>query len=360
MEKKLRMGVLGLGEGRSIISAVMQSDYWEIGNICDLNEDLCKEQANAFALSQYTLDYEEMLKDENIDVIGIYTPDQLHAEHILMALKAGKDVICTKPVMVDLDRANELLAVQKETGKLVFIGQSSRYFEPMLHQRADYNEGKHGELVTMEAHYMSDSRWFLEKAWSHQKGFSWMYNFMIHAVDLTAWYLPNVEEVYGAGVVSANTKAFGLNVPDTLKFILTDKSGISATVSGIYATPALGNDTEASINCTLRGTDGVSRANYPRLKYLTKFDKKQKQVDIHDFNDKHKYYFRFEGESHHAGEYQNYIEDFAKCKAEGKTPLPDLKEAVRTLAIMEAMELSVETGQVIRVSDVLKNRDINI
>ena len=101
--KKYVMGVLGLGEGRSIISAVLNSKHWELGCICDLNENLCKERCVEFNVERYTTDYNEMLSDDSIDVIGIYTPDQLHATHIKMALEAGKHVICTKPLMVSLN-----------------------------------------------------------------------------------------------------------------------------------------------------------------------------------------------------------------------------------------------------------------
>ena len=152
MNKQLTMGVLGLGEGRSVISAVQNSKYWKLGNICDLNEQLCKERAAEFHLDKYTTDYEDMLKDPDIDVIGIYTPDQLHAKHIMMALEAGKHVVCTKPLMVDLTMANALLDAQEKTGKRVLIGQSSRYFEAAMHQRHDYEKGRHGELVTVETH----------------------------------------------------------------------------------------------------------------------------------------------------------------------------------------------------------------
>lgn len=358
--KKYVMGVLGLGEGRSIISAVLNSEYWELGCICDLNEALCKERCSEFGVNRYTTDYNEMLADEAIDVIGIYTPDQLHATHIKMALEAGKHVICTKPLMISLDEANDLLAVQKRTGKTVFVGQSSRYFEPMVHQRKDFEKGKHGELVTLETHYISDSRWFLARDWSHSKGFSWMYNFMIHAVDLAAWYLPEIEEVFGVSAVSANTTAYGLNVPDTLKFILKDKSGKFASVSGCYATPTLGSAVEQSISCTLRGTKGISRGGYPKLKYYTNFEPVEKTAQLQTFDDKHDYYFRFEQESHHAGEYQNYIEHFAIDMNNGITPKPDLKEGIRTLAVMEAMDRAMKTGMPIKVSNILKERDIEL
>lgn len=104
MSKKFKLGVLGLGEGRSIMSAALWSDAWELVEICDLNEDICKERIEEFKEDWknplYTLDYNEMLKNDDVEVIGIFTPDQLHATHIKMALEAGKDVICTKPLMV--------------------------------------------------------------------------------------------------------------------------------------------------------------------------------------------------------------------------------------------------------------------
>lgn len=358
MNGKFTMGVLGLGEGRSIISAVQGSKYWELGNICDLNEELCKERCQEFGLDTYTTSYEEMLADERIGVIGIYTPDQLHAAHIRMALEAGKDVICTKPLMVNLDEANSLLEVQKRTKRTVFVGQSSRYFEPAKRQHEDYLAGKHGELVTVETHYISDSRWFLERAWSRQKGFSWMYNFMIHAVDLALWYLPDIEEVYGLGAVSENTRAYGLDVPDTMKFLLKNRDGRFAVVSGAYATPTLGSAVEQSISCTLRGTEGISRAGYPKLKYYTNFQPVEKTAKLHEYDELHSYFYRFENESHHAGEYQNYIEHFAQSMLTGIAPKPDLKEGIRTLAVMEAMELALAKGQPVKVADVLEKRNI--
>jgi len=72
----------------------------------------------------------------------------------------------------------------------------------------------------------------------------------------------------------------------------------------------------------------------------------------------HDYYFRFERETHHAGEYQNYIEYFAESLNQGKTLLPDVREGIRTLAVMEAMDESIRTGQVIKVFNILKRRNI--
>lgn len=358
MSKIWTLGVLGLGEGRSILSAALQSEKWVLGNICDLNEELCRTRCSEFNFPRYTLKYEDLLEDPSIDVIGIYTPDQLHAKHIKQALEAGKHVICTKPLMVSLDQANELLEVQRKAGRSVFVGQSSRYFEPLMMQRKDFDKGLHGELLTVDTHYISDARWFLNKGWSHQQGFSWMYNFMIHAVDLAVWYMPDIAEVYAVGLVSPNTKEYQLSVPDTMKCILKNKDGKCVNVSGVYAAPTLGKDIQQQISCTLTGTKGISRAGYPKLAYYTNFEPITKTAQLHQYDEKHGYYFRFEGESHHAGEYQNYIEEFADKMNAGQIPKPDLQEGIRTLAVMEAIEESMRTGQVVRVEDVLNRRNI--
>lgn len=372
---KFVMGVLGLGEGRSIISAVLNSKDFKLGNICDLNEELCKKRMQEFHLNKYSTNYEDLLKDESIDVIGIYTPDQFHATHIKQALKAGKHVICTKPILLGLEDAKDLQECQKTSGKTVFIGQSTRFFESVKYQREEFEKGKIGELISIEAHYKSDSRWFLERSWSRRPGFSWMYNFMIHAVDLAAWYLPDIEEVFGYGVVSPNTEAFGLNVEDTLTFLAKGTSGRFATIEGAYASPCLNPEVEFPIECTLRGTKGISRGGYNRLKYYSKTLKLKARTDkncydldsktedffedkLESFEEKRGYYFRFEGETHHAGEYQNYIEYFAKQMRAGEKPKPDLNEGIRTIAVMEAMTRSLKTRAPIKVKDILNEYGI--
>src|SRR5678809_806310 len=86
------IGILGLGEGRSTMSAALQSKKLHLKTICDANEELCKQRCKEFDFSNYTTKYEDMLKDSEIDIIAIYTPDHLHAEHIKQALLHNKHV----------------------------------------------------------------------------------------------------------------------------------------------------------------------------------------------------------------------------------------------------------------------------
>jgi len=113
----LNLGILGLGEGRSTISAALNSSKWNLKMICDLDLALCRKRGDEFKMYEYTTDYMEMLQDESIDVIAIYTPDHLHIEHIKLALQHNKHVVCTKPFIDDLSKAHELIELQKQNGK---------------------------------------------------------------------------------------------------------------------------------------------------------------------------------------------------------------------------------------------------
>ncbi|MDI9363760.1 MAG: Gfo/Idh/MocA family oxidoreductase [Flavobacterium sp.] len=349
----LTLGILGLSEGRSTISAALQSTMWNLKMICDLNLDLCRQRADEFKVYDYTTDYQNMLDDATIDVIAIYTPDHLHAEHIKMAILHNKHVICTKPLLDNLADAKELLELQQQTGKRIFVGQSSRFFEPMKRQRQDFLEGVIGDLITVESYYHADHRWFLEKDWSLQKSFKWLFGGLSHPVDFIRLYLPDIEEVMGYGMLSANGLKSGLKNEDTMHFIFKATDGRIARVSGAYTGPVQPTVRDSAMSCILRGTEGASQADYHDLRYaVTSKDGEEKLVTWGDATLKH--YFRFEGQTHHAGEYQNYLEYFADSINQGFTAYPDLKEGIGTIAILKAMDRSLQTGTPVKIQDILE------
>lgn len=347
----LKLGILGLGEGRSTMSAALQSKKYQLKTVCDMNEEMCKHRAKEFDFHNYTTNYQDMLNDPEIDVIAIYTPDHLHAEHVKQALLHGKHVVCTKPFIDDLSKAQELLDLAEKTGKKVFVGQSSRFFEPMKRQRKDYEEGLIGELITVEAYYHADHRWFLEKPWSLQQAFKWLYGGLSHPTDFIRWYLPNIEEVMGYGMLSSNGAKGGLKNPDTMHFIFKATDGRVARVSGAYTGPVQPVTRDSEMSCILRCTEGCSQGDYMDLRYAVTTNTGEEQIITWEHKLKH--YFRFEGKSHHAGEYQNYLEYFADCLESGETAYPNIQEGIGTIALLQAMDRSLQTGKPVKVADIL-------
>jgi predicted dehydrogenase len=335
------------------MSAALNSSKLTLKTICDLNEDLCKQRSKEFQFFNYTTKYEDMLNDPEIDIIAIYTPDKWHAQHIKQALLANKHVICTKPLIDDLSKAKELLDLANKSGKKVFVGQSSRFFEPAKRQRKDFEAGLLGDLITVESHYHADHRWFLEKPWALESSFKWLYGGLSHPVDFIRWYLPDIEDVMGYGMISSNGKTAGLKNEDTMHFIFRSADGRIARVSGAYTGPIQPAQRDSGMSVILRGTEGASQADYHELRYAITDNTGEEKV-VHWGDKTIKYYFRFEGQSHHAGEYQNYLEYFADSITNNTTAYPDLKEGIGTIALLQSMEKSLKTGLPVKVSDILK------
>lgn len=348
----IRIAIVGLGEGRSSLSAALNSDRLQLITMCDANEELCRQRAAEFGFPHYTTSYGEVLTNPDIDLVAIYTPDHLHADHVLQALQHNKHVVCTKPFIDDLSRAAELIAAAEASGKKVFVGQSSRFFEPAKRQRSDFEAGLIGDLITIESHYNADHRWFLKKAWALSPKFKWLYGGLSHPVDFIRWYLPEITEVMGYGMISENGRRAGLKNHDTMHFIFRAADGRIARVSGTYTSPTQPGQRDSGMTCILRGTEGASQADYYELRYsLT--DKQGEEKMIHWGGDTHKYYFRFEGESHHAGEYQNYLEYMADSIEQGFTAYPDMREGIGTVALLQAMDRSLDTGMPVKIADLL-------
>ncbi len=357
----MTIGILGMGAGQSLLSAILHSKLARLGRICDRREQTAAGLLQRFNLppEAFTTDYQVMLDDPEIDIIGIYTPDALHAEHILQALRVGKHVICTKPLldMSGLDHAHEILQEAETSGRQVMVGQSTRHWESMIHQRRDFEEGALGELLTVEAHYHSDHRRYFEFSTQNPKEFGWLYGGISHPADLVRWYLPEIEEVMGYGSLSPSGKAAGMTEPDTMHFVLKSTDGRIARVSGCYGGPTQPTDRDSIMTCILRGTNGASQADLNELRYAIHTDTDGERT--HHFTKKIGYYKRFGGLAHHAGEYQNYLEYFIRRLNAGETAYPDVREGIVTVALMKAMDLSIQTGQPQRIAEVLDRHDLH-
>ncbi|MEM1026921.1 MAG: Gfo/Idh/MocA family oxidoreductase [Planctomycetota bacterium] len=354
--KTYRLGVLGLGEGRSILSGATASERWDIAWACDLDEALCEQRKAEFDLPRVTTSYEEMLADPDLDAVAIYTPDMMHADHILMAIAAGKHVICTKPLVNDLRRGRELLDAVRASGLRLLVGQSCRFFDTLMRQREAYEAGVHGELIAVEAHYHGDKRQGTSGRWGKRGAVNWLYTGLSHPVDLATWYLGPIERVSAVGTQSPASIASGQQNPDVLYATLHAQSGAVGTVAGCYGAPGAHREAEPFVGCVLRGSTGTTHSTYPDFSYFENIDGRPSTKISTPEN--HNYYFRWGGASHHAGEFQNYLEHLSDCLDQGKAPSPGIEEGLRVIAVLDAVATSIREQRVIRVDEHLAAYDL--
>ena len=84
--------------------------------VCTSNEETAKKAMVKGGFENCTTNFDDLINDESVDVIDICTPNSLHKEEIIKALKKGKKVYCDKPLTVTYDEAREVVLTEKETG----------------------------------------------------------------------------------------------------------------------------------------------------------------------------------------------------------------------------------------------------
>lgn len=347
-----KLGVLGIGEGRSILHASDRSQMWETSWICDLDAHLCEQRMREHRVGRSTQVYSEMLADPHLEVVAIYTPDPFHADHCMQALRAGKHVICTKPLVDDLARGRELLDAVQRSGKQLMVGMSCRFYDTFMEQKRRFDAGQVGTLLSVESHYHGDKRRGTSGRWGKEKANNWIYTGLVHPVDLVYAFAGLPEEVFGYGQVSPFMRQRGFAIADNFHFVLKGRDGLPLTVSGLYGSPANHREAEGMIGCVLRGTNGCLDARYPNFELFSTADDADAQR-INRYSE-HPYYFPWGGSSHHAGEFQNYLEHFAGCLDVGQPVVPDVGDGLRVIAILRAMEISLQRGRPVNVPELLR------
>lgn len=346
--KSFRIGVAGLGEGKGLIKGLQNHPELSVVAVCDVNQEVLKKTLNEFAVPNGYSEYEDMVRRQDIDIIAIYTPDQLHFQHIKSAFQAGKHVICTKPLVNSLTEAKEILELKKAyPDQQLLVGQSSRFFGPMQHQRKAFESGKLGELSYVETQYVHDMRWFYNnRGWAREGGFDLLFACCSHPVDLIRWYMGDVEEVFAYASKSLIAEQAQFQGNDTFMINLKFESGRIGRVLGLYGLEHP-HHTRPWIEVGVYGTKGTFIAKYPQLESIIKYEGEPERVESY-FEDIY-HYFQFEGVNHHAGEFVNYTEYFASCLAQNEKAFPDVVDGYKTIAVLEAIRESIHSGMPVKL-----------
>ena len=356
VDNRLGVGVLGLQEGRSLIIAVnrpnLPAQHARVTAACDVDQEKFVLARRDFPDLFYTTSYEDLLKRSDVDIVAIYTPDPLHAEHICQAFVAGKHVICTKPLVNRLSDAKRILEAGRESGRKLLVGQSSRFFGSFKRQREAYEAGELGELELVEAHYVHRMDWYYERsAWTAQ-GTDWAFLGLSHPIDLVRWYLGSIEEVHAYGQRSALARRYDAKGFDIYTVNLRAADGRLARVMGNYGLREL-HRARNTVELVLYGSEGTSLGQYPDLEYVySRPDGAEISEDL--FQRDHIFYFNWRIKGVHYGEFAGYTDAFAGALLTGRDYAPGLEEGVATVCVMEAVRRSAESGAPVNVAPLLK------
>ncbi|GMV24020.1 MAG: hypothetical protein AMXMBFR58_00510 [Phycisphaerae bacterium] len=348
--RSLGLGVIGLHEGRTLLLAMNRTASIHPVAGCDLNPEKIQACRAELPALFYTSSYQEMLDRPDVNVVAIYTPDSLHADHIVAAFDAGKDVICTKPLVNSLGDARRVLDAGRRTGRRLMVGQSTRFFEPFRRQRAAYERGELGTVELLDAHYIHRMDWYYQKSPWVAKETDWVFLGLSHPLDLLCWYLGPIRSVQAMSVRSELAARFETRGPDVYIVNAVSQTGRLGRAMGHYGCHELPTARNC-IELMLYGSRSTSLAQYHDMRYVYAAADGTEVTEDHMYAGRH-YYFNSEVHGMHYGEFANYAEAFARSILDGTPNSPDLEEGVRTFCVMDAVRRSAVEGRQVEVQDI--------
>ena len=196
--KEYKLGIIGFGGmanwHRELIPTIKGL---KVAGIYDIKPERM-EYAASLGLKAYA-SAEELLQDENIDIVLIATPNDLHKPYAIQAMRAGKAVVSEKPITLNSSDLQEMIDVSKETGKFLTVHQNRRWDEDFLTVRKIIEEGKLGEVFRIEsrvhgAHGIPGD-WRQEK----EHGGGMVLDWGVHLLDQVLLMMgdANLDTVYG-------------------------------------------------------------------------------------------------------------------------------------------------------------------
>tara|TARA_R110002153_G_scaffold58235_2_gene159738 strand:+ start:114 stop:1232 length:1119 start_codon:yes stop_codon:yes gene_type:complete len=156
MNKKLNIAIIGLGFGAEFIPIYQKHPEANIYAICQRNKEKLNEIGNAFGIEKRYSDYDELLKDPEIDAVHINTPIQAHAEQSLKALRAGKHVACTVPMATTVEECRQIVEETERTGLTYMMMETVIYSREFLFVKEMYESGAMGKLQFLRASHQQE------------------------------------------------------------------------------------------------------------------------------------------------------------------------------------------------------------
>jgi UDP-N-acetyl-2-amino-2-deoxyglucuronate dehydrogenase len=196
---RYRIGVVGCGRiSRNHFDAIAKIEGFELTAVCDVVESRAQEAATRLGVPAFT-SLARMLEVAPLDVVAVCTPSGLHPDHGVEVARAGKHVVCEKPMAISLTTADELVHACDRAGVQLFVVKQNRLNPPIQVLKRAIDKGRFGRIYmanttvrwTRPQEYYDQAPW--RGTWEFDGG-AFM-NQASHYVDLIQWLVGPVESV---------------------------------------------------------------------------------------------------------------------------------------------------------------------
>jgi predicted dehydrogenase len=319
----VRAAIVGLGRwGQRLVTSIEGSDRIRI--VAGVARGV--ERAQDFAAAKgFPLgnDYASILADPSIDAVVLATPHSLHAEQVVAAAAAGKQIFCEKPFTLDSASAARAIAAAQAAGVVLAVGFNRRFLPSIRDLVRRAKAGELGTLLHIDANFSANAVGFYkEGSWrldQTEVPCGGLTGFGVHMIDAMIELLGPVRSVF-----ALSTGRVMSDIDDTTAVLLQFESGASASLATLFATPmhwrfhAFGSAAHAELR-------GPARLALTRLG-----DAPPKEIEYAPLDTE-----------------RAELEAFADA-IEGRAPFAvSLDDAFHGVAVFEAIVKSAKRGQVV-------------
>ncbi len=146
----IKLGILGTGVISLLhMRALEKLDNAMVVAICDIDKERLQQKAAEWNVPKQYTNYDNMLQDPEIDAVEILTPQHLHAEMAIAALKAGKHVSVQKPMSVTLEQAKEMVRAAGNSDRIARVYENFRFYPAISKAKALIDAGEIGEPLSL-------------------------------------------------------------------------------------------------------------------------------------------------------------------------------------------------------------------
>lgn len=276
--------------------------------------------------------YEDMdqFLEADIEAVIICSENRNHREHVIQAARAGKHILCEKPIATEIHDAKEMIAVCKEEDVILQIAFPVRFAPSVRRAKDVIQAGELGDILAVKCtnHGQMPGGWFIEKELS---GGGAATDHIVHVMDLMRWMLNDeVKNVYA----ELDTRFYDIDVEDCGMVSLELNSGVVATIDPSWSRPKT-YPTWGNVTMEFVGTNGTLSLDAFKQSsfYYNDTDHKIEQHPWAEDMD------------------EGLVNDFISCVKTQGQPSISGEDGLRTLEVVKAAYESSESRKVVPLNN---------
>ncbi|HHT26455.1 MAG TPA: Gfo/Idh/MocA family oxidoreductase [Firmicutes bacterium] len=347
--------------------------------ICGRNEEAVAAAAQRWGWESYETDWRRLLERNDIDIIDVSSPGNTHYEIVMAAAKAGKHIICEKPLANTLAEGEEMLAAVKAAGVKHMVAFNVRRIPAVALAKQWISEGLLGDIYLFRGTYLQDFIvdpefplvWRLQK---DMAGSGPLGDLAAHTIDLAHYLVGDISEVCGITKTFITERPLAEAMDDGLG--ATGKSGAKGKVDvedaamfmAHFSNGALGSfeatrfaTGNSNANCIeINGSKGAIKWSIERLNEIQLYLRSDAEGQrgwrtVLVSEDAHPYIKAYWPAGHFIGWEHSFIHeiyDFAEAIANDTSVQPSFVDGVKCQAVIEAVQNSANAKQWVDVKKI--------